>query len=179
MAYTAEQNIPNGKYISGEVWSEGEVTFSGDGGDVEVKIPTSGYLYCDVYLDYDGSGTATNSYTQFHDSTGTRVGMEYVYRNYDRAGSNTVFTGSSDSWQLFAQSQDCNQGWVLKASIPVGSRDRPHIHIDVAYTKSGVGAAWTHGSLSYPSSGTIQRIGCNIDGGGTITRMTWRVVGYR
>ena len=54
--------------LTGEIWSEGSNTYSGDGGDNEIQIPSSGYAYAFVHIRFSGSGVATNSYTQFHNS---------------------------------------------------------------------------------------------------------------
>ena len=175
--YQVQAGLP--VHLGGEVWSTGSLTGLNDGGDVSVYIPTSGYQYVNVMIHYDGSNVATNSYTQLHNNAGNRVGFEYVYRGYDVNSNALNYQGGNDDWQLFAQSQDCTQGWTLNAIIPVGLRDRPQIQLDMVYTRSGIGVARIYGALSRPTADTIERIGCNIDGPGVIDAMEWKVIGYK
>ena len=167
-------------HLGGEVWSTGSATSLNDGGDVAVYIPTSGYQYVNVVIHYDGLNTASNSFTQFHNNQGSRVSMEYCYRGYD-SGSNAFNYQGSAEWQLFAQSQDCSQGWLLNAIIPVGPdfNYRPQVQIDMVYTRSGIGVARLHGAASYTGGYPLERIGCNIDSNGVVDSMYWKVIGYK
>lgn len=176
MTYQAQSGLP--VHLSGEVWSTGSLTGLNDDNDVAVYIPTSEYQYAHVMIYYDGTGTATNSYTQLHNSSGSRVSCEYVFRGYD-SSSNALNYQGGGAWQLYAQSQDCNVGWTLNAIIPVGSRNRTQIQIDMVYTRSGIGVARVYGGLSRPAADTIERIGVNIDGGGVVDFMEWKVIGYK
>jgi len=168
-------------HLGGEVWSTGSATSLNDGGDVAVYIPTSGYQYVNVVIHYDGSLTSTNSYTQFHNNQGNRVSMEYCYRGYDVNQNTFNYQGGNDGWQLFAQSQDCSQGWLLNAIIPVGPdfTQRPQVQIDMVYTRNGIGVARLHGGASYTGGYPLERVGVNIDGDGVVDSMYWKVIGYK
>lgn len=164
--------------LTGEVWSQGTHTYSGDGGDNEIAIPTSGYSFAYVHIKFLGSGVSTNSYTQFHNSSDSHLSMEYSSRYHTQNGGNSSYNGNS-LWQQFAQSQDCSVGWLCRWWIPVGSWNRVQISGDISWTVNGVGIAKTHVSYQRQGTDTIGKVGCNIDGGGTVTGMYFRVIGYR
>ena len=166
--------------LTGELWSEGVQTYSGDGGDNEIAVPGpgSGYSFAYAHIKFSGSGVATNSYTQFHNSSDSHLSMEYSCRYHRQDGGNSYYVGNS-TWQKFADSQDCSTGWLARFWIPVGNYDRVQVSGCISWTYNGVGIAETHGSYQRQGTDNIGKVGVNIDGSGTVTGMHWRVIGYR
>lgn len=174
--YYAQNSTTNA--LTGEIWSEGSNTYSADGGDNEIQIPSSGYAYAFVHIRFSGSGVATNSYTQFHNSADSHLSMEFSTRYHTQNGGNSNYSGNS-SWQQYASSQDCSVGWTGRWWIPIGTYSRVQFNGIISWTVNGVGIAETHGSYQRQGNDNISKVGCNIDGGGSITGMQWRVIGYR
>ena len=164
--------------LTGEVWSQGSHSYSGDGGDNEVAIPTSGYSFAYVHCYFTGSGVSSNSYTQFHNDADSHMSMEFSSRYHSQSGGSSNYYGNS-SWQQYASNQDCSVGWLCRWWIPVGTWNRVQISGDISWTVNGTGIAKTHVSYQRQGNGAIGKVGCNIDGGGSITGMYFRVLGYR